>query len=92
MSTGLKYQILGKADVQEQHLKYRTTLLRSGVNQLADLLPKYVNRSKPIRQVSRKNSATGPGVGALLAQLIWSICEEGDGVLMTTVSAARSRS
>jgi hypothetical protein len=30
---------------------------------------------------------TGPGVGALLAQLIWTICGEGDGVLMTTVSS-----
>jgi hypothetical protein len=83
----LKVQLLREAEVQEQHLKYRTTLLRSGVSQLADLLPRYVNRSKPIREVTRKNSVTGPGVGSLLAQLIWAICEEGDGVLMTTVSS-----
>jgi hypothetical protein len=44
-----------------------------------------VNRSNPIREVKSGNSVTGPGVGALLAQLIWAICEEGEGVLMTTV-------
>jgi hypothetical protein len=81
----LKIQLLQQGDIQEQHLKYRTTLLRSGVSQLADLLPRYINRSRPIREVSRKNSVTGPGVGALLAQLMWAICEEGEGVLMTTV-------
>jgi len=78
-------QILHGAELEEQHLKYRTTLLRSGVTQLADLLPRYVNRSNPVREVTRGNSVTGPGVGALLAQLIWAICEEGEGVLMTTV-------
>ena len=78
-------QILYEAQLEEQHLKYRTTLLRSGVTQLADLLPRYVNRSNPVRDVTRGNSITGPGVGALLAQLIWAICEEGEGVLMTTV-------
>jgi hypothetical protein len=52
---------------------------------LADLLPRYINRSNPIRDVTRGNSVTGPGVGALLAQLIWAICEEGEGVLITTV-------
>lgn len=82
----LNGKILREAEMVEPHLKYRTTLLRSGVNQLADLLPRYVNRSNPIRKVTRENSVTGPGVGALMAQLIWAICVEGDGVLMTTVS------
>lgn len=71
--------------MEEQHLKYRTTLVRSGVPQLADILPRYLNRSKPDRPVTRNNSVTGPGVGALLAQLIWAICDEGDGVLIATV-------
>jgi aspartate/methionine/tyrosine aminotransferase len=78
-------QILQQTELEEQHLKYRTTLLRSGVTQLAELLARYVNRSNPVREVNRGNSVTGPGVGALLAQLIWAICEEGEGVLMTTV-------
>lgn len=34
---------------------------------------------------------TGPGVGALLAQLIWVTCGEGDGVLVTTVSHSKGR-
>jgi hypothetical protein len=79
-------QLLQNVEIQEQHLKYRTTLVRSGVTQLADLLPRYINRFKPVREVTRDNSVTGPGVGALLSQLIWVICGEGDGVLMTTVS------
>ena len=59
--------------------------MRSGVTQLADLLPRYVNRSNPVRPVTRNNSVTGPGVGALLAQLIWAVCGPGDGVLIPTV-------
>lgn len=31
----------------------------------------------------------GPGVGALLAQLVWALCAEGEGVLMATVSPIR---
>jgi hypothetical protein len=50
-----------------------------------------VNRSNPVRDVTRGNSVTGPGVGALLAQLIWAICEEGEGVLMTTVRTLLSK-
>lgn len=78
-------QLLRDAEVEEQHLKYRTTLVRSGVEQLTDLLPRYLNRSNPMRPITRDNSITGPGVGALLAQLVWALCGEGEGVLMATV-------
>jgi hypothetical protein len=32
-----------------------------------------------------ENSVTGPGIGALLAQLVWALAGEGEGVLMSVV-------
>jgi aspartate/methionine/tyrosine aminotransferase len=55
------------------------------VPQLADLLPRYVNMVNPVRPITRENSVPGPGIGALLANLIWTLCDEGDGVLLSAV-------
>ncbi|KAJ7841214.1 PLP-dependent transferase [Mycena olivaceomarginata] len=45
----------------------------------------------PLVQVTRprtgENSVAGPGIGALLAQLIWAIADEGAGVLLSAVPA-----
>ena len=79
-------QLLNEGDIRSQHLKYRSTLQRSSLPQLEDLLPAYVNLSNPVRPVTRLNSVCGPGVGALLAHLIWTLCDEGDGALLSTVS------
>ncbi|ORY26710.1 pyridoxal phosphate-dependent transferase [Naematelia encephala] len=75
--------ILNEQSIKSQHLRYRVTLLRSSTPQLADLLPTYVNYRKPVRPVTRANSVAGPGVGSLLAQLFWAICEPGEGVLLS---------
>lgn len=32
-----------------------------------------------------ENSVSGPGIGAVLAQVIWALASEGDGVLMSAV-------
>jgi hypothetical protein len=38
-----------------------------------------------------ENSVAGPGIGALLAQLIWAIADEGAGVLLSAVSQERNQ-
>ncbi|KAJ7281046.1 pyridoxal phosphate-dependent transferase [Mycena rebaudengoi] len=67
-----------------QHLRYRATLLKSTLPTVEDLLPQYINdHFKPRLQVSRENSVSGPGLGALIAQLTWALVGEGEGVLMS---------
>ncbi|KAK7042060.1 PLP-dependent transferase [Favolaschia claudopus] len=67
------------------HLKYRNTLLTSELPTVEDLLPTYVNdHFHPLVQVTRENSVAGPGIGSLLAQLIWAIADEGAGVLLSS--------
>ncbi|KAJ7250613.1 PLP-dependent transferase [Mycena rebaudengoi] len=68
----------------KQHLKYRYTLLKSTLPTVEDLLPEYINSHfNPRIQITRKNSVAGPGIGALLAQLIWALTDEDDGVLLS---------
>lgn len=51
------------------------------------MLPRFLNSSlKPRISVTAEHTVTGPGLGALIAQFMWSVCDEGDGVLMTAVS------
>ncbi|KAJ7036157.1 PLP-dependent transferase [Mycena alexandri] len=67
-----------------QHLKYRGTLLRTNLPTVEDLLPQYINDSfNPVVQVTRENSVAGPGIGAVLAQLIWAVANQGAGVLLS---------
>ncbi|KAF7342320.1 PLP-dependent transferase [Mycena venus] len=72
------------------HLKYRYTLTKTTLPTVEDLLPQYVNdHFNPLVQITTlfspagANSVAGPGVGAVLAQLIWALADEGAGVLIT---------
>jgi len=66
------------------HLKYRYTLIKTTLPTVEDLLPQYVNdHFNPLVQVTRENSVAGPGIGAVLAQLIWALADEGTGVLIS---------
>ncbi|KAF7369429.1 PLP-dependent transferase [Mycena venus] len=66
------------------HLRYRATLIKTTLPTVEDLLPQYINdHFNPRVQITRENSVTGPGIGALLAQLVWALAGEGDGILMS---------
>ncbi|KAF7375468.1 PLP-dependent transferase [Mycena sanguinolenta] len=70
--------------IYSPHLKYRNTLIKMTLPTVEDLLPQYVNDNfQPLVPVTRENSVAGPGIGALLAQLIWAIADEGAGVLLS---------
>lgn len=50
-------------------------------------MPRFLNRTlKPRIPITAKNMVVGPGLSVLMAHLLWHICNEGDGVVMTTVS------
>ncbi|KAJ7792981.1 PLP-dependent transferase [Mycena olivaceomarginata] len=67
-----------------QHLRYRATLIKTALPTVEDLMPQYINdHFNPRVQITRENSVTGPGIGALLAQLVWALAGEGEGVLMS---------
>ncbi|KAJ6565807.1 PLP-dependent transferase [Mycena vulgaris] len=71
-------------EIHPQHLKYRGTLLKTALPTVEDLLPQYVNEYfNPLVPVTRENSVAGPGIGAVLAQLIWALTDEGAGVLIS---------
>jgi len=68
-----------------QHLKYRATLLKSSVTNVDVLLPAYANEFfAPTTPVTRANSVTGPGIGALFASLVWALTDVGQGVLLSS--------
>ncbi|KAJ7747842.1 PLP-dependent transferase [Mycena metata] len=70
--------------IHPQHLKYRGTLVRTNLPTVEDLLPEYINdHFNPVVQVTRENSVAGPGIGAVLAQLIWALANQGTGVLLS---------
>ncbi|KAF8143663.1 pyridoxal phosphate-dependent transferase [Mycena galopus ATCC 62051] len=67
-----------------QHLRYRATLIKTTLPTVEDLMPQYINdHFNPRVRITRENSVTGPGIGALLAQLFWALAGEGDGILMS---------
>ncbi|KAJ7075300.1 PLP-dependent transferase [Mycena belliarum] len=71
-------------ELRSQHLRYRATLIKTDLPTVEDLLPAYINdHFHPRVKVTRENSVTGPGVGALLAQVVWALAGEGQGVLMS---------
>ncbi|KAJ6627706.1 PLP-dependent transferase [Mycena sp. CBHHK59/15] len=71
-------------NILPHHLKYRTTLLKSTLPTVEDLLPQYINdHFDPLVPVTRESSVTGPGIGAIFAQLIWALVGEGEGVLIS---------
>ena len=50
-------------------------------------LPAYINDyAKPVVPVTAEHIVIGPGLGSLIAQFMWAVCDEGDGVLLATVS------
>ncbi|KAJ7099870.1 PLP-dependent transferase [Mycena crocata] len=70
--------------IHHQHLKYRTTLLKTTLPTVEDLLPEYINDYfNPLVRITRENSVAGPGIGAVFAQLIWALANEGEGVLLS---------
>ncbi|KAJ7058478.1 PLP-dependent transferase [Mycena amicta] len=70
--------------LRAQHLRYRATLIKTDLPTVEDLLPEYVNdHFNPRVRITRENSVAGPGIGACLAQLVWALAGEGDGVLMS---------
>ncbi|KAJ6532906.1 PLP-dependent transferase [Mycena vulgaris] len=67
-----------------QHLRYRATLLKTALPTVEDLIPEYINEHfHPRVPVTRENSVSGPGIGAVLAQVVWALAGEGEGVLMS---------
>ncbi|KAJ7144113.1 pyridoxal phosphate-dependent transferase [Mycena epipterygia] len=70
--------------LRTQHLRYRATLLKTELPTVEDLIPQYINdHFRPRVPVTRDNCVTGPGIGAVLAQLVWAVVGEGEGVLMS---------
>ncbi|KAJ7473390.1 PLP-dependent transferase [Mycena latifolia] len=70
--------------LRTEHLKYRPALLKSELPTVEDLLPEYINdHFHPRVKITRENSMSGPGLSAVLAQLVWTLAGEGDGVLMS---------
>ncbi|KAF7290369.1 PLP-dependent transferase [Mycena chlorophos] len=70
--------------LRPQHLRYRATLIKTDLPTVEDLLPEYINdHFNPRIRVTRENSVAGPGIGACLAQLVWALAGEGQGVLMS---------
>ncbi|KAG8731402.1 hypothetical protein FRC10_001767, partial [Ceratobasidium sp. 414] len=68
------------------HLKYRWTLQNGYENSTKQVLPTYFNTFfNPRIKVLPEHCVHGGGIGSLLAQVVWALCEPGDGVLMATV-------
>ncbi|KAH7103114.1 PLP-dependent transferase [Auriculariales sp. MPI-PUGE-AT-0066] len=85
LSEDLLEDIQSRLQLTPHHLKYRAALLRSSVNTTVDALPVFLNKSlRPVHPITADIVVPGPGIGAILAQLIWALCDEGDGVLLTT--------
>jgi len=69
------------------HLKYRSSITNGFVKSTIEALPLYINDyAKPISPVIPEQTVIGPGLGSIIAQFMWTVCDEGDGVLLTTVS------
>lgn len=50
-------------------------------------MPKFLNRTlKPRVPILTEHVAISPGIGATLAHLMWHLCDEGEGVMITAVS------
>ncbi|KZP07798.1 PLP-dependent transferase [Athelia psychrophila] len=67
------------------HLKYRAHLVNGFVPYASKALPQYFNNYfNPRRPVLPKHIQAGNGLGSLLAQVVWAVCDEGEGVLLPT--------
>ncbi|KAL0574559.1 hypothetical protein V5O48_007396 [Marasmius crinis-equi] len=71
--------------LSEEHLKYRIGLVNSFEPTLIDALPKFLNRTlKPLVPITPEATVIGPGIGGVLAHLLWILTQPGDGVVLTT--------
>ncbi|KAL5637342.1 hypothetical protein ACGC1H_001099 [Rhizoctonia solani] len=69
------------------HLKYRSSLVDGHENSTEDILPPYYTTYfKPRVPIRPEHCVHADGIGSLLAQIFWTFCEAGDGVLMSTTA------
>lgn len=53
---------------------------------ITQAMPKFLNKSlKPRLPIQPEHVAIGPGIGAILAHLIWHLCDKEEGVVLTAV-------
>ncbi|KAG9126244.1 hypothetical protein FRC07_004298 [Ceratobasidium sp. 392] len=85
LTTELLEYFNGHFELTPSHLKYRWTLLNGYERSIKQVLPEYFNTYfKPRISILPEHCVHGDGIGSLLAQVIWALCEPGDGVLMAT--------
>ncbi|EIW86054.1 PLP-dependent transferase [Coniophora puteana RWD-64-598 SS2] len=66
------------------HLRYRWTTRKGFAPTAEEALPNYINDTfHPIIPVTQENSVAGAGVGSLISQFCWHVCEDGDAFLIT---------
>ncbi|KAF9051098.1 PLP-dependent transferase [Hymenopellis radicata] len=68
------------------HLKYRSALthVASTIPSTKQAVPRFLNKTlKPLVPITPDHCVVGPGIGAVFAHLLWHLCDEGEGVLMT---------
>ncbi|CCO36081.1 1-aminocyclopropane-1-carboxylate synthase-like protein 1 Short=ACC synthase-like protein 1 [Rhizoctonia solani AG-1 IB] len=67
------------------HMKYRPSLVDGYVQSTEDVLPSYYTTYfKPRIPITSQHCVHADGIGSLLAQVFWALCQVGDGVLMAT--------
>ncbi|KAG9119547.1 hypothetical protein FRC07_005388 [Ceratobasidium sp. 392] len=85
LTTELLEYLNAHFELTPSHLKYRWTLLNGYERSIKHVLPEYFSTYfKPRISILPEHCVHGDGIGSLLAQVIWALCEPGDGVLMAT--------
>ncbi|EKM52149.1 uncharacterized protein PHACADRAFT_262659 [Phanerochaete carnosa HHB-10118-sp] len=70
--------------ITSNHLKYRSAIMNGFGESTIQALPLYINDyAKPVSPVTSEHTVIGPGLGSIIAQFMWTVCDEGDGVLLT---------
>lgn len=66
------------------HFKYHLTARRGHAPSTEDSLPEYINDTfHPRIPVTRQNSVVGPGVGSLIGEFCWQVCDDGEAFMIT---------
>ncbi|EIW83723.1 PLP-dependent transferase [Coniophora puteana RWD-64-598 SS2] len=81
--------------LEKDHFRYREflrctnlTLQRGFVTNTDQALPLYINDTfSPLEPVTSENSVVGPGVGTLITEFFWQICDVGELALVTALNA-----
>lgn len=85
MSEELSEYMNTHCQITPSHLKYRTSITNGHVWSTVQAMPVYINDyTKPLSPVTPEHTVIGPGLGSIIAQFMWTVCDEGDGVLLTT--------